>query len=81
MVSQSWRELGEVVTRQFVNSFALKHGQCSPQFSQAKRALSMLTGEHCPTSAIPAAVIRDAPVMIPNQRSSTQSRVRGRSVE
>lgn len=81
LVNDSWRVYGEAVTRTLVLSFGLKYGSYSPESIAAKTALSKLTGEPYSPSEDTVALIREAAVSIPNQRSSKQSRLRGRSVD
>lgn len=80
-VSHAWDKLGPIVARQFAESFVAKYGAIDPRSIAAMTALKQLENPIVSPSAISAAIFANAPVSIPNSRSSGEPRKKGRSVD
>lgn len=81
LVEETFKNFGPSVAQTFAQSFTLKFGADYPAAIEAQETINRLTN---PTPSHPQALadmLASATVVIPNTRSTTQARVRGRSVD
>ena len=81
LVQETFKDFGPSVAQTFAQSFALKFGSTHPDAIAAQKAIDNLTDAKPSPSQALADLMTNATVVIPNTRSSSRARVRGRSVD
>ena len=80
-VKQTFDEFGPSIAETLAQSFVLKFGPTHPDAIAAQKAIDRLTEAKPSPSQVLADLLANAAVVIPNARSSGDTRVRGRSVD
>ena len=81
LVQETFQDFGPSVAKTFAQSFGLKFGEAHPDAIAAQEAIDRLTSPKPSHSQALTDLIDNATVVIPNTRSSSQTRVRSRSVD
>ena len=81
LVEETFKNFGPSVAQTFAQSFAPKFGVNHPDTIAAQNEIDRLTSAKPSPSQALADLMSNAPVVIPNVRSSGKTRIRGRSVD
>ena len=81
LVAETFDDFGLSVAQTFVQSFIPKFGHAHPDTIAAQNEIDrLLSAKPSPAQAL-ADLMNNATVVIPNVRSSGETRIRGRSVD
>ena len=81
LVEETFDNFGPSVAQTFVQSFAPKFGADHPDTIAAQNEIDRLTSAKPSHAQALADLMNNATVVIPNARSSDETRARGRSVD
>ena len=80
-VEETFNDFGASVAKTFAQSFVLKFGAAHTDTIAAQEAIDRLTSAKPSRSQALTDLMANATVVIPNVRSTGETRVRGRSVD
>jgi hypothetical protein len=81
LIEETFQTFGPSVATTFAQSFGRKFGHTHPDAITAEQTIERLLNGQPSNSQALTALLNDAPVVIPNTRSSGQARTKGRSVD